>query len=148
MNGFVLRYGDFPPFDPTTGTSGTSGTSVATTTGGAGIDPDTQYITLGTEPTSCMHPYITGKCGFWQVSIAIPPSMFKPNTYSLSCLNAYFSAQGPDRGGGDCSGGGGSFFDGTIEILSVDATHVVFRLVNTQKFDFNADGYYDLPRCP
>ncbi len=146
-NGFVLRYGDFPPFVIQTGTTGTSGTT--TTTGGTTIDPDTQFITLGTEPSSCTHPHVSGACGYWQVSIAVPPALFKPGVISLACggLNAYFSVTGPDRGGGDCSGGGGSFYQGTIDILYVDATSVRFRLTNTQNFDFNADGLYSLPRC-
>ncbi|NUO48569.1 MAG: hypothetical protein HOV80_06905, partial [Polyangiaceae bacterium] len=56
-----------------------------------------------------------------------------------------FPSPGPD----DCSGGGGSFCDGTITILSIDAASVTFELAGTASlFDQgNADGVYTAPRC-
>jgi hypothetical protein len=149
-NGFVLRYADLPPIDIGTGSSG-SNVSTVTTSGGPGIDPNTQYIMLGTTPSTCQKPYASGACGTWQVSIAIPPALFRPGVLSLGCggVNAYFSETEPAGPSGDCSGGGGgTFWQGTIEILGINDTEVIFRLANTLKFGFDADGFYVLHRCP
>jgi hypothetical protein len=56
--------------------------------------------------------------------------------------------RGPDEGGGNCSGGFGSFYDGTIEIESIDANQVVFNLAATATILVTADGHYVASRCP
>ncbi len=81
--------------------------------------------------------------------IGIPSDLFKPGVLSLSDtrITSSASSQGIDRGGGDCSGGGGSYFQGSIEILDVGADTVKVRLSDTFKFDFDADGDYDVAIC-
>ena len=85
----------------------------------------------------------------WAVSIKLPSELQTAGTYSLSDLGATFSVTFPSSGPDDCSGGGGSFWDGTITILSIDAASVTFELANTASlFDQgNADGVYTAPRC-
>jgi hypothetical protein len=141
----LLRYGDFPPVSGTT--TGTSGSTTATT--GGGPDPETQYLVFGDAPVSCGAPYGPGTCGHWRVLIGIPPNDFKVGLISLDCanVNAFFSATGPDRGGGDCSGGGGSFNHGWLEILKIDADGADVRLSGTWTFDFDANAQYRAPRC-
>lgn len=146
--GIVLRYSDLPPIG--TGTSGTSGSTGNTATGGPPIDPNTQYIILGNAPLSCNDPYASGACGKWRVTLAVPPALFKPGVLQLGCgdVISAFSITGPDRGGGDCSGGGGSFNQGTLEIVSISSQAVVVRLAHTMVFEVNPNGLYEAARCP
>jgi hypothetical protein len=138
----VIRYGDIPP------SPGSSGTGTSTT-GGTPIDPDTPYVFISTPGPTCQDPMATQACGAWRVGIGIPRALFVPGTLQLndSRLISYMSSRGPDRGGGDCSGGGGSFFEGTLEIVDIGATTVNIRLANTFKLDFNADGAYAAKNC-
>jgi hypothetical protein len=141
----LLRYGDFPPIGTTT--TGTSGSTGVTT--GSGPDPNTQYLVFGDAPVSCGMPYGPGTCGHWRVLIGIPPNDFKVGLISLDCanVNSFFSATGPDRGGGDCSGGGGSFNHGWLDIIKIDADGADVRLSGTWTFDFDANASYRAPRC-
>jgi len=139
-NAIVLRYADFPP--PTSTGTGTSSTS-----GGSTLDPDTQFIILGNGPQQCTDPYAAEDCGQWRVYIGVPPALFHTGSIALSEIVASHSVRGPDRGGGDCYGGGGSFSEGNVEILNIDDEHVSVRLVDTLKLDFDADGDYSAARC-
>jgi hypothetical protein len=142
---FVIRQGDIP--DPVIAPTG--GTT-STTTGGTTIDPDTPVVIIGSDASTCANPYGNHACGTWSVWIRIPRELLIPGVLSLSDtrLYAYSSSQGVDRGGGDCSFGGGSYTDGHIEILDVSASGVKVRLSDTFKFDFDADGDYDASVCP
>ncbi len=133
----VIRYGDIP--DP--GIPPTGGSS-ATTGGGPAIDPDTPFVVIGSNSPTCANPWGQLHCATWRVMIGIPSDLFKPGVLSLSDTR-----MGIDRGGGDCSGGGGSYFQGSIEILDVGADTVKVRLSDTFKFDFDADGDYDVAIC-
>ena len=121
-----------------------------TTTGGPVKDPNTEYLMVGVGKASCQQPHQAG-CDAWYVSIEIPPALFHPGVIELGCGSAsgYFSYTGVGQPGGYCSGGhGGPFYHGTVEILNISATNVVFRLSNTPAFGVPADGMYNLPRCP
>lgn len=145
-SGILLRLADFPPIQIS---SGTGSTSVATT--GGGPDPNTQYIVLGTAPITCGAPYASGTCGTWQVSIGIPPQDFRVGVFPLHCSNliSFASFTAPSNGGTDCPGGGGGSFDqGTLEILSLTNVDAIVRLSSTSRlFDFDADGVYRVLRC-
>jgi len=140
----ALRYAEFPPI----GGGGGSSTS-SSSGGGGGTDPDTLFLIFGSGAKLCTDPYAM-PCGEWGVSIGIPPAYQKPGTYSLGPGTLLSSAhtRGPDEGGGNCSFGGGSFFDGTIEIESIDANQVVFNLAGTSTLLVTADGHYAATRCP
>jgi hypothetical protein len=146
--GIVLRYADLPPIG--TGSTGTSGSVGSTSTGGPQIDPDTQYVFLGDAPVACRDPYASGACGHWRVTLGIPPALFKPGVLQLGCgdVLSSFSVTGPDRGGGDCYGGGGSFNQGTVEIVSITSQTVIVRLSGTMKFEVDPNGLYQAARCP
>jgi hypothetical protein len=119
--------------------------AIATTSG--------QTLTLAASnlPTSCANPAVpTGGCMAemdW-ATIDLPPAMQAVGTYPLTNI-ATFSTSGPDAYG-NCSQGQGSYWNGTIEIVSIDAAQVVFTLAGTDQHFITAgtaDGTYVAPRC-
>lgn len=140
--------------------AGGGGSSSSSGSGGSSVDPNTLYLMVGSPVPACAAPFASsGDCGpAFSVSIGIPPQLQQPGTVPLSSpeLISTFSEMGPANSTtpGDCPGGAGSFLDGTIEIVSIDATQVTFTLNGTMMFagdgvpDEVADGTYTAPRCP
>ena len=129
--------------------SGSSGSS-SSTGGGAGIDPNTLYVFIRNDDSAtCTDPLRTVACNEWEVTVAIPPSLQTPGTIQLDDprLISVMSVSGPNDGANDCWFGGGSFFSGTIEIVSIDQNALRVVLANTDDYEFDADGTYDVPRC-
>jgi hypothetical protein len=157
------EWNDLPPPNGSVVATSAGGTTIAATTGptttgsgpatatvgtGTPHDPATLVIFLGSELQSCAAPGIS-ECdadGTWDVTILLPPQLQTPGTYPLENLASWFE-QGPcDRGGG----GGGSYWDGTIQVTAVSAGEIAFTLSGTGSFFFvqgNADGSYVAPRC-
>jgi len=143
----AMLYSELP--DSSGGDEG--GTTSGSSGGGEpGIDPNTIYIFLSSQGMLCGDPHATLECGNqWRVNIAIPPELQHVGTIPLSTpgLISYATSTGSDYGDGTCSWGGGSFWDGTLEITAIDDTHVTGILADTQAWDFDADGAFDAPRC-
>lgn len=141
--GIALRHGDFPSLP--SGGSGGSGSSGE----GPESDPDRVFVVLGSHAPRCEAPFEYAGCGHWKVGFNLPAELLKPGVIELSDprLAAYSSVSGPDRGGGDCWGGGGSFLAGTVEIQSVDEAFIVLRLEGTSTVDFDANGEHIIERC-
>lgn len=141
----AMLFSESSPPDPSPGTGG-----VSTSAGGSTIDPNTLAIFLNSGAQSCLDPYTqpAGCVAGYHIGINLPPSLQAVGTYPLTNL-AYFGFSEP-AGGGVCSGGGGSYWDGTIEVTAIDATHVAFTLAGTGGIvsnPGNADGTYDAKRC-
>lgn len=127
-----------------------TGTTVAASSGGGGPDPNTLFIQLSDTPESCNDPYAAEPCGnHYRISIGIPVALQQLGIIALNdpTLISSFSWSGLEDAPGQCPGGGGSFFDGELEITAIDQTHVQGILTNTSTFDFNANGVFDAPRC-
>lgn len=138
----AIRYSEIPTSNPGSGSSSSSG-------GGSGPHPDTLFIKISDQPVACNDPHAAQECGgHWRVSIGIPPALQVPGVIDLASpeVLSYSSATGPGSGA-DCWFGGGSFMEGTLEILSIDADKVVVRLENTWTYDFDANGEYSAMRC-
>jgi hypothetical protein len=123
--------------------------------GGSSIDPNTLYVEIGNFTPTCVGgdpaPVCTSSLT-WQVSVAIPPALQVPGVLQLSDPNLLsFVSESGSQGGapGTCAGGGGSFTQGTLEILSIDADAIVVILAGTSAVgsDFDADGQYTAPIC-
>ena len=136
----AMRYGDLPP--PSGGSGGASG-------GGPVIDPNTLYVAIGSTAPLCADPFAWQGCGTWKVGIGIPAELLRPGVIELDDprLISHFSSAGEDRGGGDCSAGAGSFIQGTVEIVRIDAEAIEVRLANTSMFDFDVNGSYRADFC-
>jgi hypothetical protein len=141
-----MLYSQIPP----PGGSGSSGNTSSAASGDP-VDPNTLYIFLSNQPVMCSDPYMSD-CGEWKVSIAIPPPMQQPGVIQLSdpAVFGSFSITDPPDANGQCFGGGGSsFMDGTLTIMSIDANQVVGKLENTMTgFGIDVNGDFTAPRCP
>jgi len=152
----VIRSADLPPSSSTTtggsattGSAASSSTSAGSGVGGTTIDPDLRYLFIGSGPPTCGNPAAGDSCGFFRVSIRIPSVLFAPGLHYLAdnrILSTY-SIRGPARDTGDCSGEGGDFLDGTVEILDITGGVAYVRLANTAKLGFDADGTYAAVQC-
>jgi len=133
---------------PATGSTGNTsggGTTVATVSSGSTIDPDTLVIFLGSELQVCEDPYASDcNTPSWRVSLHLPTTHQAVGTYSLDGLGNWSETI-------SCgSGGGGTYWEGTIQITAIDQDEISFTLAGTNPFfDFqgNADGEYTAPRC-
>ncbi len=127
-----------------------TGTTVGSTSGGGGPDPNTLFISISDTPEICTEPYAAEPCGDnYRISIGIPVALQKVGIISLNdpTLISSFSWSGLENSPGACPGGGGSFYDGELEITAIDQTHVQGILTNTSTFDFDANGVFDALRC-
>lgn len=126
------------------------GTTASTGGGEPPPDPDTLEVFIGGQPLACSDPYALSCGSQWTVSFSLPPALQAPGLYALDAteLNAFATETGPG-GGEECWWGGGSYWDGTVEVLSIDATQVTVRLAGTSGlFEFDADGDFTALRCP
>ncbi len=145
-------------WDQTDGDVGSSGNTTSGS-GGNGVDPNMLYIEIANYGQQCgVAPISDCSQGTtWQVSIGIPPALQVPGVLQLSNESLISTQNGTGSNGSnpggseDCWGGGGSFIDGTLEIVSIDATQVVVRLSGTSvdilPESVSADGDYTVPRC-
>lgn len=128
------------------------GENSTSTGGGTDLDPNDLFVIISNHGLTCVDPYGSYACGNWRVAIVIPPALQVPGVLDLhspELLNySGFSVSGPDDGSGNCYGGGGSFYDGTVEIVSLDATQVVVRFEGTDTSEFDVDGVHTAIRCP
>ncbi len=140
----AMLYSEIPVYTPSPGSSGVTG-------GGTTIDPDTLFIFVSNGAQNCADPNAqpSGCDSRYQISISLPPDLQAVGTYPLE-NHAYVSITEPGDPG-TCSGGGGSFWDGTIDVTEIDATHVTFTLAGTSDVFLSsgghADGTYTAARC-
>lgn len=143
-NAISMLYSELTPPDPA------GGTTVGSTSGGGGPDPNTLYIAISDTIQNCNDPYAAEPCGnHYRVMLGIPPALQQVGIIALNdpTIFSHFSWAGVEDQPGTCAGGGGSFWDGELEITEIDATHVAGILTNTATFDFDANGPFDAPRC-
>jgi hypothetical protein len=126
--------------------------------GGAstGVDPNTLNVRIGNYGPTCggsgTTPFACTPQVTWGISLGLPPDLQAAGTtVSLGdpALNTFFSESGSNGSPDDCWGGGGSYTDGTLEVLSNDGSTIVIRLSGTNAGlgDFSADGQYSAPIC-
>lgn len=140
-NAIAMLYGELQNPNPT---------GTTTSSGGGGPDPNTLYIAISDTPEICSDPFQAEPCGnHYRVALGIPVALQKVGIIPLNdpSIIANFSWAGPADATGQCPGGGGSFFDGELEITAIDALHVEGILTNTSTFDFDANGAFTAARC-
>jgi hypothetical protein len=143
-NAIAMLRSQFPPIDGTGG-------STSVSTGGGNLDPNDLFVFIGNPAIACADPFAYGGCPHWRVSIGIPPALQAVGTYDLSAPEfsySSFSVSGENSGPDDCWGGGGSFYEGTLEITTIDNNWVHGQLTGTPTFDLDANGPFAASRCP
>ncbi len=126
---------------------------------GGDVDSGTLYVMIGSPAPACADPFgSSASCGpAFSVSIGIPPALQQPGTLALnSGVTSTFSEMEAASSATPavCPVSGGSFTDGTLEIVSIDAAQVVVTLSGTMMFagddvpDEVANGTYTALRCP
>ncbi len=116
-------------------------------------DPDMLYLELG-NPPSCstvLPSHATCGTGF-NVTIGVPTTLQTVGTISLAdpTLTIWYGDVSALING-SCMTDDGYFTQGTLQILSTDATQLVFTLSGTTPPKYGvatADGTYTAPRCP
>jgi hypothetical protein len=141
----AMLYSELPDSSGGLGSSGG-----ITATGGNAEDPNTLFLFVSNGAQSCVDPYAQGAgcVRRYQVAIRLPPSLQAVGTYSLNELASVSITEPGDPGA--CSGGGGSYWDGTIDITAIDAAHVTFTLAGTGQIftaQGDANGTYTATRC-
>jgi len=86
----------------------------------------------------------------FKVTVRLESAQLAPGTYALTdVIVSTCSVTGPNEDANDCWGGGGSFEEGSLVVLDIDAAEMSFRFVDTMSFDFDVNDI-DLvaERCP
>jgi hypothetical protein len=135
---------DLPP-------SGGGGSS-SVSTGGGSLPGDDLLLMTGSDTPVCSDPFASPGCETqgWGVTVILPAAYQTPGVYSLSdpaIISSFSVGLGSP---GECAGGGGSYFDGSIEVVTIDDQQVVYTLSGTAELHSgfgNADGTYEASRC-
>ena len=130
--------------------SSTNGSAVASGSSSGG-PPQTEplHLIVGNYGLVCADPFGGMDCGsMWAVSMDLQPNLLQPGVvYPLSILNGFASLTGPIEPGGPCYGGGGTFENGSLEIVAVNSVSIDVVLSNTDTVDFDANGPHHILRC-
>jgi hypothetical protein len=126
-----------------------------TSSGGGDLDPSDLFLRYSDMGVSCGSPYVELPCGgHYQVTLVLPPALQQVGVYDLEdpLLIAYSSISETgdlySNDPQDCSFGGGSTGPGTLEILSIDASQVHFKVTLADGFWESATGGdFVAPRC-
>jgi hypothetical protein len=120
--------------------SGLSGNPSSGT--GPSANPDALYIFGGTSPGTCEEPVPVLDCPTdRQFVFSLPESLRVPGVISLDdpAIDAIYTSAAT-------SCGTAKFKSGTLEITSIDASHIAFAIAGTQYVGLN--GVYEGSMCP
>lgn len=139
----VALYGDEIP-ESDGGDTGSTGVG-----GGSGFEDDRLYLFVSDAPTACDDPFFVDEScpeQEFRAVIGLPPEYQTPGVYDLDdpAIISNFSEWGPSDGG-ECQGGGGSFWDGTIEVIAIESDRVRVVLAGTSPE--NLDGAHAVYFC-
>lgn len=124
MVAFAMRRGDIPPDDEDPSAT-TIGSGDSTDTDG-GLDDDDLLVFIGFSGQTCEDPSTDTRCGIWEVKFALSVEQQVAGTYAWDEVNLGFWENGPDRGGGDCFGGGGTL-ESSVVVESIDGEGLQIR---------------------
>ena len=127
------------------GGTGGGGTS-SSQSGGPEPDPNLLHVDISDIAISCTDPYGLECGGHFKVSFALPVELQHAGVYDMQVVDGFFLVT-DDQDPVDCGGGGGSFWDGQVEITSIDDQQVVGSFIGTDTFDFDVNGTFVAVRC-
>jgi len=123
-----------------------SGGGTSSVSSGPEPDPNILHVMISDLTIACRDPYGLDCGGHWKASFQLPVEWQTPGVYSLEQANG-FARGSCDEDPVDCSGGGGTWWGGTVEISSIDGQHVAGTFTGTDTFDFDANGSFVATRC-
>ena len=148
-NTIAILHADLPgPGDDPGGTT-------AVTTSGGGPDPNGLVVMIASDDLSCAEPPASvfdlgGDCpngGAHIVRFTLAPEQQAVGTYSLQSLNGFFD-EILENGDGTCGFGGGTFWDGEVEVTAVSTDTISLTVSGTNPLSGESiDGDYVVPRC-
>lgn len=146
----AMKYGETPGSNNSSAAVGSGNGSC--TGGGNFIDSETLMLFVSNLGQTCTDPYHASQgCidSRYQLVLHIPVGQQTIGTFPLSGMDSVTIAN-PQNNPGGCSGGGGTYWDGTISITAISAASVTFTLAGTADIGSgfgSADGTYTAPRC-
>jgi hypothetical protein len=117
-------------------------------------DPEDGMLEVGNEELDCADwdggPTCDPDRVTFRITVRLEAAQLAPGTYPLDgVIVSTFSVSGPNEDANDCWGGGGSFEEGALVILDIDAAEMLFRFEDTMSLDFDAnDVDITATRCP
>ncbi|WP_129353975.1 hypothetical protein [Sorangium cellulosum] len=130
-------------------------------TGGGGtapeLDPDDLFLRISDVGVTCDSPTTHLTCGgHWKVNFIVPTAYQQVGVYDINAPGGigvtgnFFETGEPYTPGSedDCAQGGGTLWQGTLEILAINDAEVRFRLDVGSFGDADPSGEYTAPRCP
>ena len=120
------------------------------------LDPNDLFLQVSNRGVVCSLPTVELPCGgHWSATFVLPPALQQVGVHDLqsSALSQYssMSESGPlySADPNDCGHGAGSLGPGSLEVLTIDATQVRFRLqLESPFFDTDPSSVYTALRCP
>ena len=134
---------------------GSSSGSTSGSSGGDNLDPNDLFLRLSDLGATCSSPTTELSCGgHYQMTLVLPQALQKVGVYDLEDpqLVAFSSmsetgdlnSSNPE----DCPWGGGSLGQGSLEIISIDANEVHFKVsMGGPIWSTDPSGEYTAPRC-
>ena len=135
------------PIAPVVDTPSPSGSS--SSTGGPDQTLSGLRVRIGTKGLSCADPSEhVGDCDYGHLKFDLPLLAPLPGIYSLEELNGFFIESGPQEEEALCGGGGGTYWDGEVEITSVTDEAITGIVRGGASFYFDFSGPFVAYRCP
>jgi len=131
-----------PPPSPVVATLGEGLSDNPSSGTGPQADPDALYIFGGTAPGSCAEPVPTVDCmSNRQFVFSLPAALRVPGVINLNdpLIDAIYSTP-------STACGPATFDEGTLEITSIDASHIAFAIAGAGPTGLN--GLYEGAICP
>jgi hypothetical protein len=152
----VLRCGAPPPVTPPSAAMAVLGSNLPAPPGGPAPDPTALYLFMGTAAETCQDPWSSNDCTQTsRVMLSLPAALQMPGIINLSdpaIAATYDDSRDPPYACTAYDHIGGTMPNGTIEILSIDASGLSFKIygshIDNGSGGFNADGLYAASICP
>jgi hypothetical protein len=132
-----------------------AGSGGSSSGGGAPPDPDSLLVVLGTLPDTCSDPLAAADCTTAsRLTFTLPPALQKPGIIDLSdpSIAATYTVAASSASS-SCGPPSGPLVEGTVEILTSDASGLTFKVYRSfsswsQSVPFYFDGLYAASICP
>ena len=113
-------------------------------------DPADLLVDVGSFPQVCADPYGFPDCGpevFHRYSFVLTPAQQQPGSYAAADIVAETDLQSTEDSPCESNGPFPAEGGGTVEVVSIDASQLVVRLIGTGPDFAGSEGVYTVVRC-